>query len=388
MKKTKAATLSLLALTALVSCGGSGDSISSSGSVKTEIVDMAGRKVEIDLNHADKIVCIGAGALRLYTYINGSSLLAGVENIDNPGKNSEVNKQFASSPRPYYMVYGDSLEKLPSVGKGGPSNQAAEKELIAASGANLIISEYEDVDAANELQSATGIPVLTLKYDTANIFGEALYSSLIMIGQVTKKETRALDLVTYIQGEVANLSSKTKDVKDEDKKSVYLGCLGNWGVQDIFMTAKNYPLFNVTGIKNSVDSVLATSGFQNIDQEKFFTLDPDIIILDASGISKFKTTYNSALKSSFDSLKAFKSGDVYLQMPYNNYYTNIETALMDAYYDASIAFPDLYPDLDIAKKSNEISKTFLGKEIYSDMAGLANSYGGFQKIEISSFLSL
>lgn len=382
----------------LTGCGGAATSSSASSSInqpsssssaisslgKEEIIDMAGRKVTVDLDSVKKVLCIGAGALRLYSYINGTELLCAVEDIDNPSKNSELNKQFASSPRPYYMVYGDSLKSLPSCGKGGPSNQAAEKELIAAADPDLVISEYEDVSAADELQNAIGAPVLTLKYDTKNIFGEALYSSLRMIGKVTNKASRSEELVSYIEGAVTDLGNRTKDIQESDKDSIYLGCLGNWGVQDIYMTCKDYPLFKIDNIKNAVDDVLSVTGFQNIDKEAFFTLNPDKIILDASGLSKFKTTYKGTLKSSFDSLDAFTNGELYLQMPYNNYYTNIETALMDAYYDGSVSFPPAFSDVDIAKKSDEISKKFLGKELYADMCALPNSYGGFGKISLPS----
>ena len=43
------------------------------------ITDMVGRQVEIVPGSYTRVVCIGAGALRVYTYINGADLLCGVE---------------------------------------------------------------------------------------------------------------------------------------------------------------------------------------------------------------------------------------------------------------------------------------------------------------------
>ena len=382
MKKT---AILLMGLVFLSSCSSSISS-SSSASTFTEVTDMLGRKVAIDIPNVKKVVCIGAGALRLYSYINGTNLLCGVEDIDNPSKNSTVNKQFAASPRPYYMVYGNSVKELPSVGKGGPNNQAAEAEMIATCSPDLIFSEYEDISLADNLQNQLDTPVLVLKYDSSIIFGESLNASLRLIGQVTNKASRAEELISYIDSCKADLNNRTKDIKDTDKPSVYLGCLGSWGVQDIYMTCKDYPLFSFTNINNVVDDVLTKSGFQNIDAEKFITLDADKIILDASGISKFKTTYNEN-KETFNNLKAFKNNEIYLQLPYNNYFTNIEVALMDAYYDASIVYPSAFSNLTIEAKSNEISNRFLGKELYTEMSALPNCYGGFQKINISEFFS-
>lgn len=342
--------------------------------------------MSVDVSKVSNVVCIGAGALRLYSYINGVDKLSGVEDIDNPSANSVLNKQFASSPRPYYMVYGDSVKELPSCGKGGPQNQAAESELIINCHPDLIFSEYEDVTLADNLQNATDTPVLVMKYDSSTIFGDSLFNSLRMIGKAVDKEQRAEELITYISTAKTDLNNRTKDILDSDKPSVYLGCLGSWGTQDIYMTCKSYPLFNMTNIKNVADEALSVTGFQTVDTEKFFTLNADKIIIDASGVSKFKTTYNSN-KEAFNNLKAFQDGEVYLQLPYNNYYTNIEVALMDAYYDAKIVYPNQFSDVNIETKSNEISNKFLGKSLYAEMSSLANSYGGFQKINIEEFFS-
>ena len=392
--------LSSFSLLSVVSCGevvssdsSSGLSVQSSSSSGEDsssihspitIADMLGRKVSVDVDNVNNVVCIGAGALRLYSYINGVNKLSGVEDIDNPSANSVLNKQFASSPRPYYMVYGDSVKRLPSCGKGGPQNQAAESELIISCHPDLIFSEYEDATLADNLQNATDTPVLVMKYDSSSIFGDSLYGSLRMIGKAVSKEERAEELINYITSAKNDLNNRTKDIQDSDKPSVYLGCLGNWGVQDIYMTCKDYPLFSMDNIRNAADDVLTVNGFQNIDIEKFLTLDADKIIIDASGVSKFRATYN-ADKERFDNLKAFQDGEIYLQLPYNNYYTNIEVALMDAYYDAKAVYPAEFEDMDIEAKSNEISEIFLGKALYKDMSGLPNSYGGFQKINVSEF---
>ena len=47
------------------------------------VTDMVGREVEIVPGSYTRVVCIGAGALRMYTYVNGADLLCGVEDIEN-----------------------------------------------------------------------------------------------------------------------------------------------------------------------------------------------------------------------------------------------------------------------------------------------------------------
>ena len=47
------------------------------------LTDMIGREVSVVPGSYTRVVCIGAGALRMYCYIGDPTLLAGVEDIDN-----------------------------------------------------------------------------------------------------------------------------------------------------------------------------------------------------------------------------------------------------------------------------------------------------------------
>ena len=90
----------------------------------------------------------------------------------------------------------------------------------------------------------------------------------------------------------------------------------------------------------------------------------------------------------FDGNKAVNNGEVYLQMAYNAYYTNIEIALMDAYFDGASVYPDAFKDIDLATKCDEITTMMNGKALYNDIKAMDSSFGGFQKIEnFKEFLS-
>ena len=47
------------------------------------VTDMIGREVTVVPGSYQRVVCIGAGALRMYSYIGDVALLSGVEDIDN-----------------------------------------------------------------------------------------------------------------------------------------------------------------------------------------------------------------------------------------------------------------------------------------------------------------
>ena len=87
------------------------------------VTDMIGREVTVTPGSYTRVVCIGAGALRMYSYVGDVALLCGVEDIDNPTL-AERPKVFDSVARPYLLAYGESFAALPSCGVGGPQAQA------------------------------------------------------------------------------------------------------------------------------------------------------------------------------------------------------------------------------------------------------------------------
>ena len=87
----------------------------------------------------------------------------------------------------------------------------------------------------------------------------------------------------------------------------------------------------------------------------------------------------------FDTCKAWNNGEVYLQMAYNAYYTNYEIALANAWHTAMTVYPELFEDVDMTAKTNEITKAFLGKELAEEIFACPSSFGGYQKINTETF---
>ena len=108
------------------------------------LTDMIGRELQLTPGSYSRVVCIGAGALRMYCYVGDTALLCGVEDIDNPTLDNRP-KMFDSVARPYMIAYADVFSALPSCGVGGPNAQAAEAEMILSCNPDIVISEYEDV---------------------------------------------------------------------------------------------------------------------------------------------------------------------------------------------------------------------------------------------------
>ncbi|MBQ1170049.1 MAG: ABC transporter substrate-binding protein [Oscillospiraceae bacterium] len=362
------------------------ETVAATESAEVTITDMIGREVTIVPGSYKRVVCIGAGALRMYSYIGDVTLLVGVEDIDNTTL-SERPKMFDSVARPYVLAYGDTFNTLPSCGVGGPMAQAAEAEKILSCNPDIVISEFEDVEKEDALQEQLGVPVITLKAGSKGVFDDAFYGSMELLGKVFGEEEKAAALNSYVQEQAAEISARTADIAEENKPSVYVCGLGNWGTTDHLMTAEKYVSFEIANVKN-VLSDTGTQGIQPIEEEKFVAIgtDMDMIIMDAAAVKNIKPLYAED-PTMFDTCAAWQNGEVYLEMAYNAYYTNYEIALINTWFIAKTVYPEAFQDIDMTAKTNEVTQAFYGMDLADEIFACPSSFGGYQKIDTASFLA-
>ena len=387
MKRMAVLLLALTMTLTLLGCGQVQDTTPDDASTDTDTVtvtDMIGREVTVAPGSYQRVVCIGAGALRMYSYIGDTALLCGVEDIDNTTLTDRP-KMFDGVARPYVLAYGDVFAALPSCGVGGPNAQAAEAEKILACQPDIIISEYEDAEKADALQQQVGVPVITLRAGADGVFAEAFSGSLRLLGQLFGREDRAEELISFIEAETAEITRRTADVAEADKPGVYICGLGNWGTTNHLMTSQSYAAFRVANIRNAVTD-LGTNAVQAIEAEKFAALGDsiDVMLIDAAAVKNIAPLYQED-PALLDTCRAWQTGQVYLEMAYNAYYTNYEIALANAWFAAKCVYPDLFADVDMTAKTNEITKSFLGQELAEQIFTCPSSFGGYQQIDTASF---
>lgn len=388
-KKLTALLLAVLMMLSVCACGAEDTAQpdnDAADAAEITVTDMIGRELTVTPGSYKNVVCIGAGALRMYCYVCDTQLLCGVEDIDNTSL-SERPQMFDSVARPYMLAYGDVFSALPSCGVGGPNAQAAEAEKILSCNPDIVISEYEDVEKADALQEQLGVPVITLKTGPNGIFDDAFKGSMTLLGTVFGTEEKAEALLSFVDSEIKEISERTANVAETDKPAVYICGLGNWGTTDHLMTSENYKSFEVANIKNVV-SDLGTPGVSAIEKEKFAALgeDMDIMFIDAAAVKNIKPLYAED-STMFDTCKAWNDGEVYLQMAYNAYYTNYELSLINTWFIAKTVYPDLFSDIDITEKANEITNMFLGADLADEIFACPSSFGGYQQIDTAEFFN-
>ena len=348
------------------------------------VTDMIGREVQVVPGSYERVVCIGAGALRMYCYVGDVSLLCGVEDIDNETLQDRP-RMFDGVARPYVLAYGDVFASLPSCGMGGPNAQAAEAEKILSCNPDLVISEYEDVEKADALQEQLGVPVVTLRSGADGVFDDAFAGSMALLGTVLGAQERAQALVDFVQAERADIQRRTEAFQGDERPGAYICGLGNWGTTNHLTTAQDYAAFEVANVRNVLTG-LAVSGIQPIEAELFVSLgeEMDVLFIDAAAVKNIAPLYQ-ADAAMLDSCRAWRDGEAYLLLAYNAYYTNYEIALLNTWYIAKTVYPDAFADVDIVEKANEITRAFLGVELAGQMFECPNSYGGYQRIDTQTF---
>ncbi|ADQ39820.1 periplasmic binding protein [Caldicellulosiruptor acetigenus I77R1B] len=336
-------------------------------SSKLIVTDLLGRKVEIENKKNKRLVAIGPGALRLVLYVNGTNNIVGVENVE---------KVWEEGSRTYIMAY-PQLKKIPTIGQGGADSSPDPEKLIAVKPDVIFAASFLDKAKADALQAKTKIPVVVLDYGTKLLFDENVYKSLRLIGKIVGRQQRAEDLINYMQRCKAFLNERTKNIPASKKPKVYVGAISFKGGHGFESTMGKYFPFLAINALNVADSSNKEGWFM-VEKEKILEWDPDLIFIDEANLELVKQDYKKNPEF-YKSLSAFKNGRVYGQLPYNFYWTNIDTVLADTFWIAKVVFPDRFRDVDPVKRADEVYKFFLGKPLYSKMA---KKFGGFVKINL------
>lgn len=344
-----------------------------------EITDALGRKVKAKKDN-QRVLCIGASALRLYSYVGDMNKLCGVEAY-------ETSEQDKVKIRPYNYAYRDLFKTLPQVKTGG-AMQPANAEAILAAKPDIVFSLYNDVEKMDQLQTKINTPIVCLSYGKSDPFSNEVYNSLELIGKLVNTTARATEVISYIKNLKSDLNNRTKDISESDKKKVFLGYnTYNGGAGEIGSSLVNYTCFKETNAKNVLteDLNLGTNN-PTIELEKLIELNPDIMFVDVANYSKLVADYKSDKKPSLEKISAFKNGEIYLQMPFNQYYTNIDIAMADCYFVGVTVFKEQFKDINITEKYNEILSTLLNKNMNYYERTLKDTPNnlGFQKVDLAT----
>lgn len=313
------------------------------------LLDGNGREVEIP-NEVESIVCVGVGALRYTSYMGAAELVTGVEDYETEPDLSRL----------YSFVNAGYYKTLPIIGGNGDPYV---EEIINVFPQVIVMSSYCDWDP-DELSSRTGIPVVVVPGSDTTLDQKA-FDTIRIMGELYHLEDRAEELTAYLKNIQEDLTARTASIPEEEKPGVYVGGVSFRGVHGFEGTEAHYGPFEQINARNLAD-LTGQSGAFNIDLEQVLAWDPDIIFLDFNGMQLINEDY-AKNPDFYNSLSAVAEGNVYSQISFRSYASNLDTALADAYYAACIIFPEQFKDVDPVEKAGEIFTELLGSNPYSDL---------------------
>jgi len=327
------------------------------GAETMRITDAGRRQVEVPQD-AKRVIAFGPGSLRMICYLEATDRLVGVEAFEKT----------QSVGRPYILAYPE-LVKLPPIGQGGASgiNKEPDLEAVLRVSPEVIFVVSMESAKAEGLQKKLGIPVVILSYGSAGrgTFDETAYESLRLTGKILRKEKRAEEVIGFIEKSRQELLRKTEKVKEDQKPKVYAGGIGLHGMQGIESTDADYPPLEWVRARNLAREV-ARQGHAFVDKEKLLSWNPDLIFVDAWGISLITQDYQRRPEY-YRTLKAVREKKTHLLYPFNMYTTNIETVVADAYAAGKVLYPNLFADLELPAKAGAIYSFFLRRPVYGDL---------------------
>ena len=384
MKQALALLLALAMTAGLTACGGAGGEPEEAPQTRT-VTDVWNREVEIPME-VDSIVCLGSMAPRFAAYLDVVDMMVGAEDSDI----ERMTARYDYSP-----VYHDQLKALPPVGAGGGSgeNNGYAEQIIQVQ-PDVILAGFDE-DAARELESQTGIPVVCVRYRTQSFIDEGFYRAMRVFAQVVGAEERCEEVLSYVDDCKADLDRRTREIPEGEKLKAYTGAVTFNGRHGFPFTYVNFPPFLAVHARNVADSYLeevtgaaadaaaesgkaylGQNGFE-VDLEQIFQWDPDIVFLDPGNLDLVNEEYRSN-PGFFQALRAVREGEVYTMPSTNAAGPNISYILVNAYYAGSVLYPQQFADLDFEEKAGEILEFMLGENTFEQMKTDGLYYGTIQ----------
>jgi len=355
--------IAILLMGTLLSAGCTSQSAAPVKTGTITVTDMANRTVTVTQD-PQRIIGVGAGALRMIVYLQAADRVVGVDDREQLKYNTSGFGMPSGIDKPYNLA-NPELSTKPFIG-----GKTGDPELIAAQNPDVVFFTFTTGKDAQTLQEKSGRPVIALTTGDLGKNKDTFYQSFRTMAHVLGKVDRAKTVISCIDGTIEDLNNRTKDIPADKRPKVYVGGIAFNGAHGFLSTDPAYsPLLMVNG--NNVAVLAGPVGQMMIDKEKLLEWDPDIIFVDEASYSLVKEDLKDPV---YQSLSAVKNNRVYGVMPYNWYANNYDTVLADAYYVGKILYPERFADVDPGEKADEIYTMLDGKPVYSDMKNL---FGGF-----------
>lgn len=347
---------------------------------RSEAGDAVIKKQRTITDHANRQVTIPtADALQRIYY---TSPLAQIYVFSlNPGKQGGSAFQFTEEELKYLPEGTDKLQYMGSMSGGGQIDREMLMEqdiqlIFSISGVKLTAS---DISTADDLQDATGIPVVCVDGSFTNVA-----KAYRFVGDIMGEGDRASDIASYCEGVYKDVTKALKGVKQSDRVSLYYaeGPFGLSTEPNVSQHAKTFEVARARNVAASVSLSGSGYGMTSVSLESVIKWDPEVIIawddVIRGGADELIRT-----DKDWENISAVKNGRVYTmpnapfawcdRPPGVNRFLGVQ-------WVANMLYPDLY-DVDMVEETKKFYSKLYWTDITDDQAKslLGNSYPSYGK---------
>ena len=268
----------------------------------------------------------------------------------------------------YQLQLGADVEALAEVDEAygalptvsSTPNGADSPESLAALGVDVIFFDVSEVDEAAAYENA-GITTVAVSGET---FDE-VYATARLMGQIFDNESRAEELISFIESKRELVASRTEGLKDDEKPVVLV--TGSGGVYTAATSSMfQHQMIETAGGINAGAEL--TGRWARISAEDIIAMDPDYIILGSSfGVD----TVESVLADpALQTVTAVKNQDVYI-FPSNLGWWDfpLPQSVLGIIWTGTIIHPELFQDIDILAEADEVYQMIYGYT-YTELGGV------------------
>lgn len=325
------------------------------------VVDSAGRSVTVP-DRVTRVICSGAGSLRLLAYLQAQERVVAVDDIEVKRQKFDARPYALANPRFRTLpVFGEfrGFDRPERILALEPQPEVILKAVVTGTG----------IDPAG-LQTKTGIPVVVVDFGDLGDRRDRLYRALRLIGEVVDRKERAEAVIAYVESRIADLRRRSQT--NAPAPGAYVGGVAFKGPHGFQATEPGYPPFIFVGVRNLAHRGGATKDVAHADvaKEAIVAWDPDFLFLDLATLQLGEGKGALAelrTDPAYRSLSAVAGRRVFGLLPYNWYSQNFESILADAYFIGKIVHPAGFADIDPAAEADRIFAFFVGQPVFRPM---------------------
>jgi iron complex transport system substrate-binding protein len=346
------------------------------GAGPTSVTDAAGAPVPASV---ERVICSGAGCLRLLTYLQAHHRIVAVDSIEVRGSPLNARPYAIANPQfQTYPIFGEfrGWDNPELIANLDPAPQIILKTM-AGRGQNPLT-----------LQRKTGIPVVVLESGNLANDRRALNESLRRMGRVVGARRRAEEVIAYFNALESDLRKRASDLPAGGQAPCYVGGIGQSGPHGLRSTDPSFASLAFTHTENVAASLAGERGLTHAiaAREQLVLWDPAVIFLDVSTL-RLDGAANAVEQLRGDPvyrrLGAVRADRVYGLFPHNSYHCNFETVFANAYFIGKTLYPERFLDIDPMRKAEEIAEFLNGGPAFE---ALNREFGGwaFRRIPMES----